>query len=120
MKPFNDNGTRRPQMNIGDHGFHGDVIIKCIEMPTNFESLPKWHDNKLALGEHTGHCHALVDGDFDLRFCPETKAKMLKIITPSTLKHQEHAPVVIPPGIYRIEIQKEYDHFEKISREVAD
>jgi len=44
----------------------------------------------------------------------------LRVVNPVLLKHQEHSPIKLPPGDYKIGIQREYDPFEQIIREVAD
>jgi hypothetical protein len=122
MKPFNE---ENPKMNVtinnGDWAMHGDVLLFGEEsLPIDFDSMPKVQDHCLAHGEATGHHHKLVSGDFDLRECPKTKVKYLKVVTPTMLKHQEHSPIEINPGIFRIGIQREYDPFAKKIREVAD
>lgn len=121
MKPFVEtNIVDATHMKLGDHGFHGDVVLYCEDLPKDFSSMKQLKDNTLALGEATGHCHVLFGEDIDLREEPKTKEKYLKLVKPATLKHQEHNPVILPPGTYRIGIQKEYDHFEQESRNVAD
>lgn len=121
MKAFNEVGAIEANLKkIGDYGFHGDVKIQKSALPNDFNNFTKLPDGILALGEHTGHCHKLFDGEFDLRENPKTKQKHLKIVTPCMLKHQEHKPVILQPGDYLIDTQKEYDHFEEVIRRVAD
>lgn len=121
MKPFNEHGTKKAKFEqIGDECLHGDVIVTRTDLPNDFDSMPIVKDACLAYGEITGHVHKLVSGDFELREDPKTKTRHLKVVTESFLKHQEHAPIVIPPGTYRIGIQREYDPFEKLVRRVAD
>lgn len=126
MKPFNENNTQALDFQF-NQALHGDVIIEKIEkLPKNFESLRNEPNSALAYGEATGHLHKLF------RFGEETGSaafalkitddgvKYLKVDEPTVLKHQEHEPRVIPPGIYRIGIQREYDPFTKKMRSVAD
>lgn len=123
MKPFNEIGTQTASFNeIGDEALHGDVIVTKIELPGDFASMPQVKDSCLAYGEVTGHVHMVVgnEADFELRECPKTKTRHLRVVNPVTLKHQEHSPIVLPPGGYRIGIQREYDPFEKLIRQVAD
>lgn len=121
MKPFNESNPQEAKFKkMGDEGFHGDVIVTMDHLPDGFEQLPRVKDDCLAYGEATGHCHMLISGVFDLREDPETKRKLLRVVEPTTLKHQEHEPRVIPPGTYRIGIQREYNPFEKLTRQVAD
>lgn len=126
MKPFNEEKTRRNYgSRIGFEGFHGDVIQYRLEkLPDDFYDMPICDDCCIAYGEVTGHVHMITGGeqgiDFDLRRCPKTKKEYLKVNNVVYLKHQEHCPVEIPPGIYEYGRQLEYDPFEKRLREVAD
>lgn len=123
MKPFNELGTQTAKFKkSGDEALHGDVIITSDILPPGFEDMETVKDACLAYGEATGHCHQIFgdSGTFELREDPKTKMRHLRVLEPVTLKHQEHSPIVLPPGGYRIGIQKEYDPFEKLSRQVAD
>lgn len=125
MKPFNEENPRKDfGERIGFIGFHGDVTCERLaELPDSFEDMPVCTDRCIAYGEATGHIHQ-VQGeqgkDFDLRRDPETKREYLRVNNVVFLKHQEHAPVELKPGIYRFGRQLEYDPFEKKLREVAD
>jgi len=128
MKPFNEHGKiEKLDFKTGEH-LHGDVIIRKIkELPKDFESLKKEPNDSLAYGEAHGHFHKLFKmtdnpqggHSFDLREIKEGK-KYLKVIEPVILKHQEHAPRIIPEGDYEISIQREYDPFTKLIRKVTD
>lgn len=118
MKAYNENGISKFDYKKGETVLHGDVILYCEDLPQKFESMKKLDDGILALGEQTGHNHALF-GNYELRE-DINKVKHLRIVDDTFLKHQEHRQILIPPGTYRIGIQREYDHFEKITREVAD
>ena len=124
MKPFNENDPQMGHtMKPNDYAFHGDVILYCESAgPKGFEKMPKVKDDCLAYGEATGHMHKIIGNpeDFDLRECPKTKVRHLKVVRPVMLKHQEHRPIELNPGQYRIGIQREYDPFEKRIREVID
>ncbi len=85
----------------------GDVLIRRIK------SLPAQKAQTrttgiLAYGEVTGHAHRIED---------TTKAEVLEIDNGLYLRvgeegvrivHEEHAPIVLPPGNFEIEIQREY------------
>lgn len=123
MKPFNEaDPVHGVKMKKGDLGLHGDVIVFCEKAPEDFETWPKVKDNCLAYGEATGHAHVIVGDEsaFDLRENPQTKARHLRVVKPVMLKHQEHRGVEIPPGEYRIGIQREYSPFDKLVRRVVD
>lgn len=126
MKPFNEENIRDArQMKVGEYGFQGDVIIKKVEEEDIFRKMDNKDDGILALGEATGHMHKL-HGDFELRTLTKTingESKALtffKVNDEAILKHQEHSPIKIGPGFYKVEIQKEYDHFAQMTREVWD
>lgn len=125
-KQFNEHNPQEIKKHeSGNYALHGDVILFMVnesERPGNFENLPKEPNNALAYGELTGHIHQIFGepGDFDLRVDEQTKTRHLRVVRPVTLKHQEHSPIKLPPGDYRIGIQREYDPFSKIIRQVAD
>ena len=122
MKKFKeDNLVKVEEYKQGERGFHGDVLIFMEELPKNFEQMEKLEEPILALGEATGHCHKLFsEGPIDLREDKVTGKRYLKLVETSFLRHQEHNPIQLPPGTYRIGIQKEYDHFKDEIRKVAD
>jgi len=125
MKPFNEHGTTKVnEMNPGEYALHGDVIITRVDKaPPGFKGMEAEPNNALAYGEVTGHVHKLIGvpgKDFDLKVEPTTKERHLHIVRPTALKHQEHSPIILPPGFYRIGIQREYDPFEKLIRAVQD
>lgn len=128
MKPFNEHDqaawTFKQMQNL-----HGDVIIEKVKsLPKDFKKMKPEPQSALAYGEHTGHLHKLFraqDPDnmtsvsFDLRV-DDTGIKWLKVEKETVLKHQEHSPRIIPAGLYKIGIQREYDPFTKLARQVAD
>ena len=80
----------------------GDIfIIEVEELPKNAKKIKS---RVLAYGEATGHVHALGDGNvFDL-----DGVLFFHLTKETELKHQEHDPVKIPDGNYRVVRQKEY------------
>jgi hypothetical protein len=119
MKQFNENKPIKADFTNGDTALQGDVIIHLFKLPNEFKSLEKIKDDCIAYGEFTGHCHKLFDGEFELKQTSEG-VKFLKVVKDVCLKHQEHNPLIIPPGEYKIEIQREYDPFTKLIRNVHD
>ena len=100
----------------------GDVVFKKVA------SIPEGvteHDNPrpglitFAEGEVTGHHHSCVDDGVTLY---EDKYGVLwcSVGKETTVTHQEHNPVTLPVGNYRVGIVKEYDPFEDVIRNVAD
>ena len=64
----------------------------------------------LAHGEATGHAHAIVvDRERpQARLWSAEAERFLHAVEASVLTHEEHAPVEIDPGVYRVVIQTEY------------
>lgn len=123
VKPFNEHGMQSPAFEVGDIALHGDVIIERVaDLPLEAANLPIEPNSCLAYGEATLHIHHLVGTpgkDFEVRVAT-TGERLLKIVNPTALKHQEHSPIVLPPGMYRTGVQQEYDPFTKKMRQVAD
>ena len=89
----------------------------------------------IALGEVTGHSHTFYDNDNanivvntygslagiiglgDVPMYVEVKAKPEKF---AIIKHEEHKPLSLPPGVYRTRIVKEFDHLSQRTRNVVD
>lgn len=94
----------------------GDLLLK----PAN--SIPQTakllQHKTLAEGEHTGHAHIAEGVDVELY----EKDGQLFVHCPNgcEITHQEHKPVTLPAGDYKVERVQEYDHFAEESRNVAD
>lgn len=84
---------------------HGDVLIqKVSKIPAAKKRLKH---RTLAHGELTGHSHqireknaVLYQAASELFLEVEKKA--------ATVVHQEHGPIELPPGLYRVWRQREY------------
>lgn len=107
----------------------GNVLLKKVD------SLPKDAINLktkiLQLGEVTGHkhqfgvdddVHVFVDKAFagqELSITPD-EGKFVIIGSTAYLRHEEHKPIGIEPGIYQIDIVREYDYDKDEIRRVVD
>ena len=60
----------------------------------------------LALGEATGHAHAISTGVCEVY--QSGGSRFLDALGPVELVHEEHGAISIAPGTYRIRIQREY------------
>lgn len=99
----------------------GDVLIEQIAaLPAAVqERKPSKGRIILALGEATGHHHALEERDAaDWWKTEGTEEQFLDVKTATEVTHQEHAPIVLPPGSYRVHRQREYT--PEAIRNVAD
>ena len=85
---------------------HGDVLIgAAAAIP---EGARERHTPILVRGEMTGHSHQIeVPGSAEVW---EYAGEMfLKVVAPSArVIHEEHRPITLPRGIYRVWQQREY------------
>jgi hypothetical protein len=86
----------------------GDVGIFPV---ASIPAAAKKQDSKhvvLALGEVTGHSHQFAVGAAVVDFRDEVD-RFIEVLEESVLKHEEHAPITLPAGNYKIKIQREYE-----------
>lgn len=65
----------------------------------------------LAYGEVTGHAHAIADPLVELFTAAdmdEMQGRFLRVEQEAELRHEEHDTIVLPPGNYRVQRQREY------------
>jgi hypothetical protein len=96
----------RTQPNHANLYRHGDVLVDQIdEIPVDVVERPHL---VLAEGEMTGHSHRIAESCAAELF-QAGGAMYLRVTAPTaTLIHQEHGPVVLPQGDYRVWCQREY------------
>jgi len=100
----------------------GDVLVNPIsELPEGLKSVSAVNGNLiLAEGEVTGHFHGIKD-DGNVALMEDDQGTLfMKVDEPSILTHQEHNAFTIEPGIFKIGIVQEYDHFAEHAANVAD
>jgi hypothetical protein len=101
----------------GDYYQQGDVLIKPVaEVPEDARPSPK--GNVLREGEATGHAHRATADDVTLSIVGGEL--FMRAPSGTDIVHEEHKVVSVPPGTYRIEGVREYDHFAEEARFVAD
>jgi len=98
----------------------GDVLIQAIaEIP---DGVSAKSDLILAEGEATGHMHRIADGKTAELF--ENAADLFLRVTAAsaTVIHDEHGPIELKTGTYRVWRQREYapDVIRIKSRPVRD
>jgi len=100
---------------------HGDVLLQRIGTLPNGAKAFKCKDGRLVVaeGEATGHNHTIVS---DKAMLYELKGDLFLEVDARevTITHEEHKPLPIPEGIYRIGRVKEYDYFAEMERRVID
>jgi hypothetical protein len=79
----------------------------------------KLNHRRLAEGEVTGHYHEATGAGVSLW---DTGGGTLVLDAPqgSTVTHQEHHPLSVPPGRFERRIVQEFDHFAEEARSVRD
>ncbi|WP_460366467.1 hypothetical protein [Actinocorallia lasiicapitis] len=94
----------------------GDILIQPVDaeaVPVSVQALPPAARDArgrivLALGQATGHAHALhAPGDLFRDGDPLTPDH-LHLPKGGRLVHEEHGPISLPPGWYRVIRQREY------------
>ncbi len=106
---------------MSEHYRQGDVLIERIDgipseaIPATFQ--PRWI---LAEGEVTGHTHSVAAENATLLLLElDNQMEMyLRVHAQTQVTHQEHGPITLAPGDYRIGRQREYSPEE--IRRVAD
>jgi len=90
---------------------HGDVVLERVEDGCELGSpIESKRSVVLAEGEATGHSHR-IDSSFDARLYSDPSndnAKILVLVRPSDLMHEEHQTIQLPPGKYRVRIKRQY------------
>ena len=101
----------------------GDVVFHAVGALPTIKTRKKAKGGLVtfALGEATGHHHSAVatpglnlyEDDFGVLWCSVPEDGV-------TVKHQEHKPVTLKEGNYRIGIVQEVDHLADEVRQVRD
>jgi hypothetical protein len=103
----------------------GDVLLTLVAaLPSGAKDVTPDNRIVLAHGEVTGHAHAVYEPL--TKDAPKGKARMwdagaerfLQVVEHTALKHEEHAAIPLPPGVYKVTQQREYSPSE--IRNVAD
>ncbi|HEY9715116.1 MAG TPA: hypothetical protein V6C72_16720 [Chroococcales cyanobacterium] len=111
-------GTDEQDGHMNEHYRQGDVLlVKISELPK--DAVKELASDKivLALGEATGHSHCLTAPQGATLFA-QNEERYFEIKHSSSLVHEEHSPINLDPGLYRVVRQREYTP-ERIRR-VAD
>jgi hypothetical protein len=99
----------------------GDILLVRVAAGVSFSGRsvsPEGGRLILARGEVTGHQHSVASADAEL-VESEAEGVFLRIMAATPLVHQEHGAIVLEPGVYRVQRQREYEPGE-LPRNVAD
>ena len=85
---------------------HGDVLVAPVAaLPTG--ATPRT-GLVLAHGEHTGHSHRIRESGAASLYVYGADLYLLVSAPTATLVHEEHHPIELPAGVYRVWQQREY------------
>ena len=85
---------------------HGDVLVAAVErLP---EKVEKLNHRTLAEGEATGHSHRVAEAEAAELYRAADGLYLRVVGDRATLVHQEHGPIDLPRGDYRVWKQREY------------
>jgi len=100
----------------------GDVMIRQInQLPAKAKALNTKGRIVLAYGEVTGHAHAIAEGqakEYTMADAANVVRRFLSVASGAEVKHEEHATINLPAGVYEIVQQREYS--PEAIRNVAD
>jgi hypothetical protein len=89
---------------------HGDVLIAATErIPGSAKKRPRC---VLAEGEITGHSHCIAEAGAAELFSLGNELYLSVVAEQATVVHEEHAPIHLPRGTYRVWRQREYSPAE--------
>lgn len=85
---------------------HGDLLVAAVKkIPSDARKL---RHLVLAEGELTGHSHRIAEADAAVLYQDLDSLYLNVTGTRATLVHQEHGPIQLPRGTYRVWRQREY------------
>lgn len=93
---------------MNPHFRQGDVLVERVAMlPAEATLLPHTAGScVLAHGARTGHHHVVRDAGASLFATERTLFLVMK--ENAAVQHEEHAPLWLEPGTYRVTLQREY------------
>jgi len=83
----------------------GDVLLVPTTLPQGATPVSTGRGAILARGEATGHAHAILD---PVNVFALAGRSFIQADQAVTLRHEEHGPITVEPGIYEIRQQREW------------
>lgn len=103
------------------YAHQGDVIFQKYSDKLPDKKLAHKGSFVLALGEQTGHKHVITCDPLEMDVYDEGNGYfVLDLRSQATITHEEHQMIVLEPGQYRVEKEREFDHFSHTVRKVID
>jgi hypothetical protein len=96
----------------------GDLLLRKLNsLPSGEQKIIARRRLVLAHGE-SGHSHVIENDEAALIQLGERM--LLSLTKPATLKHEEHRPITLSPGIWEIGRVQEFDYFSMMQRPIQD
>src|SRR5256885_15172118 len=96
----------------------GDVLLRKLDaMPEGKAKIVARKTLVLAHGE-SGHSHVIEDDEAELIQIGERM--IVNLTRAATVKHEEHGPITLEPGIWEIGRVREFDWFAMMERQISD
>jgi hypothetical protein len=87
----------------------GDVLLVPCDAPASTRPVKRVNGAfVLAEGEVTGHSHRIYEDTCTLVSAEEANDLFLMVYGDVALVHDEHSALTVPPGTYRVTLQREY------------
>ena len=94
----------------------GDVLLFPVDRIPDGAQVQIGETHTLAYGERTGHSHVLDRAQLST----VGTERYVEVGEGAAIRHQDHGPVVVPAGLYRVIQQTEPDILTGFQRAVAD
>lgn len=87
----------------------GDVLLHPVDaLPNGYRTLGRSRfPIVLAEGEATGHAHQILKPGGKVRQHLAGTELYLEVLSPTPLTHEEHAELIVEPGLYHVRRQVE-------------
>ena len=89
----------------------GDILLRRVDaLPAPVSIVARTNDRiVIAEGETTGHAHAIEAPPEEATLLTTAQnARFLRLTAEVELRHEEHAPVALSPGLYQVIQQREW------------
>lgn len=96
----------------------GDVILRKLDLLPSLDGATVTRKRLILAHGESGHSHVIEDDEAELIQIGERM--LLKLTKAATIVHEEHKPVTLSPGIWEVGRVKEFDYFQRMSRQVMD
>jgi hypothetical protein len=97
----------------------GDVFVQKITKIPSSATKEKCKEKIVAYGEVTGHKHVIRPVRGGVSFFNDNGQVLCSVSQEAVLVHEEHKPIMLSKGEYKVSVQREFDIVEGV-RQVLD